>query len=137
MNKHHLFLHFIAKVYGAKLVIKRPKKDRRIRGEYDVESRTIIVYDFDNLHVSICALFHELGHDYCVKNNKWVDYHTRPIMPLNGFRTAWQAENWVDKWAESEYYRVFRGGFRGQGYEQLYRSDCSKQYIKELYQRVA
>lgn len=76
-----------------------------------------LFYLEDNKRKIISALFHELGHMHCYKNNIWYCYHhIRDIgytkKNIRRFKkTAYRAESWVDLWAEKEmkkYYPKFK-----------------------------
>lgn len=137
MNKHHKLLHFIAKVYGAKLVIKPDTPANFGAGEYCNYTKTVFVFDNDDLVEMVSVLFHELGHDYCAKNNLWVNYHRRPANFDEVRKLAVRAELWVDKWAEKEYNRIFPNGVQGLGYRASYRTKETQQQLKDYYRRAA
>lgn len=59
----------------------------------------------------IQTVFHELGHGFCIKYNKWPSYHTLAICDKNEAKryvnTSLKAERWVDRWAEKEMKKHF------------------------------
>lgn len=97
---------------------------RNDRGYYEY-----IGMDGEEYRDKISTFFHELGHSYCYNNKIWAEYHgagrvyirnnryyrTRKSLRIY-IRTAYRAEQWVDRWAKTEMkkwfpYLKYRAGY--------------------------
>lgn len=105
---HRIKAREITKYYGVKLRYFCDYRANAMYGLAHLEKSSIRLNSaIDASEASFfSALFHEIGHIHCYKNNIWPVYHKRKIDTaalLRAFKlTAYKAECWIDKWAEKE-----------------------------------
>jgi hypothetical protein len=95
----------LARQYGARVYFF--KNDRPYTGCVNLETQAISIDgNVKKENEIFSALFHEIGHLYCIRNNKWPSYHNNNCTnndEVRKFRlTAYRAESWVDTWAKKE-----------------------------------
>lgn len=93
------FLREICRQYNVKVVFKT-RLHRDIDGEVDTEKEVIYI-DKKLPRKAMCeAVFHELGHIYCVRKGKWKKFHQeKNYSAIKSFK----AENWIEHWAKKEW----------------------------------
>ena len=101
MNKQETirFLREICRQYEVKVVFKS-RFNKELDGEADVE-KEIIYIDKKLARKPLAeAVFHELGHIYCIRKGIWKKFHKeQDYSAIKSFK----AENWVEHWAKREW----------------------------------
>jgi hypothetical protein len=106
------FLRQICLQYEVKVVF-RSKFDRELDGEADTEKEIIYIDKKLPRRAMSEAVFHELGHIYCVRKGIWKKFHKEhDYSAIKSFK----AENWIEHWAKREWdawgMRKFFGQYR-------------------------
>lgn len=93
------FLRQICTQYDVKVIFKA-KLHKDIDGEADTKNEVIFINKNLSRKCMAEAVFHELGHIYCVRKGKWKKFHEdNDYSAIKSFR----AENWVEHWAKREW----------------------------------
>lgn len=93
------FLRQIAMYYDVKSSF-RSNLAEDIDGEADVQKEIIYIKKTLPRRRMAEAVFHELGHIYCVRKGKWKKFHEDDDYPAI---KCFKAENWVEHWAKHEW----------------------------------
>jgi len=98
----------ICEKYGVKLSLRI----KNYAGTADYRKNVVSVNSDLTKDSFFSALFHEIGHIHCYRNKIWAAYHydveTFTEELFNEYkRTAFEAECWIDKWAEEEMKKCF------------------------------
>lgn len=106
------FLRQICLQYEVKVVF-RTRFNKELDGEADTEKEIIYIDKKLPRKALAEAVFHELGHIYCVRKGLWKKFHKEPdYSAIKSFK----AENWVEHWAKREWdawgMRKFFGQYR-------------------------
>jgi hypothetical protein len=92
------FLREICKEYEVKVIFRKLSGD--IDGECDPKGNFINIDKNLTAKDMAQAVFHELGHVYCIRKGIWEKFHEDPQYPaLKSFKV----ENWVEWWAKKEW----------------------------------
>ena len=106
------FLRQICLQYEVKVSF-RTRFNKELDGEAYVEKEIIYIDKKLPRKALSEAVFHELGHIYCVRKGIWKRFHKE-----NGYSAikSFKAENWVEHWAKREWdawgIRKFFGQYR-------------------------
>jgi hypothetical protein len=106
------FLRQICLQYNVKVVFKT-QFNKDLDGEADIEKEIIYIDKKLTRRAMAEAVFHELGHIYCVRKGLWEKFHKQ-----NGYSAikSFKAENWIEHWAKKEWdswgMRKFFGQYR-------------------------
>jgi hypothetical protein len=93
------FLREICRQYEVKVVFKS-RFNKELDGEADVEKEIIYIDKKLPRKALSEAVFHELGHIYCVRKGIWKRFHKEhDYSAIKSFK----AENWVEHWAKREW----------------------------------
>ncbi len=106
------FLRQICLQYEVKVVF-RTRFNKELDGEADTENEIIYIDKKLPRKALSEAVFHELGHIYCVRKGIWKKFHKEHhYSAIKSFK----AENWVEHWAKREWdawgMRKFFGQYR-------------------------
>lgn len=105
----------LAKLYDVKVHYFSNKDENSSTGYVDVRESYIFIKKRKCEKEMLKTFFHELGHIYCYRNNKWFIYHnfgfekhTKSFEMFKKFkRTAYRAECYVDVWGKNEMKKHF------------------------------
>lgn len=93
------FLRQICLQYDVKVVF-RTQFNKDLDAEVDVEKEIIYVDKKLSRKGLAEAVFHELGHIYCVRKGIWTKFHKEQnYSAIKSFK----AENWIEHWAKREW----------------------------------
>jgi hypothetical protein len=138
-----MVLRKIAKCYGARYKMLE-QKGWDSAGGYHTHKNLILINKKYLSHPSIIisTIFHELGHRYCILNNKFAVYHKRPKkISFNHLKKiaaiALRAELYVDKWGEKEFNKWLAesGHVNDLYYCRSYQSVIDRDWLKNFYQQ--
>lgn len=106
------FLRQICLQYEVKVVF-RSRFNKELDGEVDIEKEIMYIDKKQTRRGMAEAVFHELGHIYCVRKGLWEKFHKeRDYSAIKSFK----AENWIEHWAKREWdawgMRKFFGQYR-------------------------
>jgi len=106
------FLRQICLQYEVKVVFKS-HFDKELEGEVDIDKEIIYIDKKLPRKTMAEAVFHELGHIYCVRKGLWKKFHKEQnYSAIKSFK----AENWIEHWAKREWdawgMRKFFGQYR-------------------------
>jgi hypothetical protein len=106
------FLRQICLQYEVKVVF-RTRFNKELDGEADVEKEIIYIDKKLPRKALSEAVFHELGHIYCIRKGLWKRFHKEnDYSAIKSFK----AENWIEHWAKREWdawgMRRFFGQYR-------------------------
>jgi hypothetical protein len=123
-DKAKFFLRKICKEYDVKVIFRKLGKD--IDGECDPSANFINIDKNLTAKEMAQAVFHELGHVYCIRKGIWEKFHEDPEYPaLKSFKV----ENWVEWWAKREWDAHGMRKIFGQ-YQFVYLKKNKKELIK-------
>lgn len=141
-SKQIEIIRLLSKVYKipVKFYVKRKQQGaglcvRNSKGKLSIHIKLSNLKKYDYLS----TFFHELGHVYCHKFNKWTAYHRvnlsgSPKSQVKALRTfirvAYRAEVWVDLWGCNELKKWFPELPYSFGY---YGVEQSKQWFEDNY----
>ena len=106
------FLRQICLQYEVKVVFKS-HFDKELEGEVNIDKEIIYIDKKLPRKTMAEAVFHELGHIYCVRKGLWKKFHKEQnYSAIKSFK----AENWIEHWAKREWdawgMRKFFGQYR-------------------------
>lgn len=95
------FLRGICTEYGVKVMF-RSQFENNLEGFCDLDKKKNKIYINSNLSVKIMAsaVFHEIGHLYCLNHGIWQSFHEQD--PTSS-KLIFKVENWIDWWAKKEW----------------------------------
>jgi hypothetical protein len=93
------FLRQICLQYEVKVVFKS-RFNKELEGEVDIDKQIIYIDKKLPRRTMAEAVFHELGHIYCIRKGIWKKFHKgQDYSAIKSFK----AENWVEHWAKREW----------------------------------
>ena len=98
-------LRNICNQYGIKVIFRSKLKNEHgssVDGfcDLDLKKRLITVSrDISNKKMA-SAVFHEIGHIYCLENGIWNRFHKEENVPAS---LTFKVENWIEWWAKGEW----------------------------------
>ena len=99
-------LRNICKQYKVKVIFKNKLKNHNgtvVHGlHYPGHKKVIHINSSIPIKYIASAVFHELGHVYCIEYGIWSRFHSEKVSSLMAFRV----ENWIEWWAKNEWDRM-------------------------------
>jgi hypothetical protein len=93
------FLRQVCLQYEVKVVF-RSRFNKELEGEVDIDTQIIYINKKLPRKTMAEAVFHELGHIYCIRKGIWKKFHkSQDYSAIKSFK----AENWVEHWAKREW----------------------------------
>jgi hypothetical protein len=125
----------LSKTYGVRVYYS---KYLDISGEARYWKGTMTLSSNQNVGNILSAFFHELGHIYCYRNNKWTSFHN-PKTPDKMSevektllcKTALRAERWVDNYGKKEMFKYFPNISYSVAYQSQEDIDFLSEYTNE------
>jgi hypothetical protein len=98
-------LRNICKEHGIKVIFRSKLKNESgssIEGlcDLDIKKRLIFINKDVSNRKMASAVFHEIGHIYCLENGIWKRFHKEDNLPAT---LVFKVENWIEWWAKHEW----------------------------------